>query len=345
MQSVNLTFLFVFHYFNFSPGANGKTFEELHLGLHLSDDKMANANNFHDFGKLLEKSVGQSTLTIANRIYVQNDFDINQQFKEVATQKFASNIEALNFAESDSSASTINKFVKEKTNGRIENLIQPDMLDSLTRMALVNTIYFKGVWKYQFDSHYTCKGSFYINEKDTCSVDFMATNEDFNYCKLVDLDAAALEMKYAGSNLSLVILLPNSRTGLSTLESKLCNFDLTKIIQRMGVQHVMVKIPKFKVEFELNLNDLLQKVFCVNLNDETSSIYNFHSKYFRWAWHRCSITTKPIWLVYRNHRHQVGCMYRILFIKHFSRSMREAVRPALHVRSPNTSFNSNYILI
>lgn len=196
-------------------------------------------------------------------MYVQNNVKINQrnqQFKEVAVQKFSSNIEALDFAESESSASIINKFAKKKTNGRIASLIQSDILDSPTSMVLVNTIYFKGEWVHLFDTESTSKGNFYINENDTCSVDFMDTNEEFNYCKLMDLDATALEMKYSGSNFSLVILLPNSRTGLSALESKLCNFDLTKIIEKMSVQHVMIEIPKFKVEFEINLHDVLQKV-------------------------------------------------------------------------------------
>lgn len=251
--------------FFLSTGANGGTFEELHRGLYLSDDKVTNANNFHEFYGLLEKSVGKSTLTIANRIYVDG-ICINQEFKEVAVKKFLSDIETVNFADSDSSASIINKFVEEKTNKKIKNLIQPKMLNSLTRMVLVNAIYFKGNWVYPFNKNHTRKGDFYINKKDKRSIDFMAIKKEFNYGILKDLDATGLEMKYADSNLSFVILLPNSRTGLSTLESELCDNDLTEITQKMYEEEVDVKIPKFKVEFEIKLNDVLEMVcICIRV--------------------------------------------------------------------------------
>lgn len=243
-----------------SQGAEGSTFAELCKGLHLSTDKSSVANQFHAYYGLLEKSVGKSTLSIANHIYVQHGYEINKQFHEVAVKKFLSGIESLNFAESAKSAGAINKFVEEKTKEKIKDLIKPDMLNALTRVVLVNAIYFKGNWEHQFDKDRTFKGNFFVNDNDKVTVDFMATKKRFNYAILDDLDAAALEMKYADSNFSFVIVLPNSRNGLPALEGKLRNYDLAQITNKMHKQEVEVFIPKFKVEFEIDLGDALKKV-------------------------------------------------------------------------------------
>lgn len=226
----------------------------------MTGDKATTANQFAEYYGLLQKSVGQSTLSIANQIYVQIGHPINKNFEEVAVKKFLSGIDSLDFAKSDASAKTINQFVEEKTKEKIKDLIKPEMLSSDTRVVLVNAIYFKGNWEYQFDKDSTTEGDFYISESETVPVDFMHIKKKFNYALLEDLDATALEMKYANSNFSFVIVLPNSRTGLSALESKLKNYDLAQITDTMHKQEVEVTIPKFKVEFEINLNEVLKKV-------------------------------------------------------------------------------------
>lgn len=255
-------------------GANGNTFEELRKGLHLSADKSAVANNFHEYYGLLEKSVGKSILSIANQIYVMTGYKIHPQFQEVAVKKFMSGIEALNFADAAPSARHINKFVEEKTKDKIKDLIKPSMLGADTRVVLVNAIYFKGNWEHQFNKDRTYEGDFFTSETEKVPVEFMTIKKKFNYVVLDKLDATALEMKYANSSFSFVIVLPNHRTGLAKLESELRNFDLSKIVADMYEQEVDVTIPKFKVEFEINLNDVLKKVKTFFLLDYIMEAYS-----------------------------------------------------------------------
>lgn len=257
---------FFFHYLSFKLtylGANGNTFEELRKGLRLSNDKSVIANNFHDYYVMLDRSVGKSTFSIANQIYVMTGYKIHPQFQEIAVKKFSSGIEALNFADAAPSARHINKFVEEKTKDKIKNLIAPDMLSGDTRVVLVNAIYFKGNWEHQFNKDRTYEGDFFVSETEKTTVEFMTMKKKFNYVVLDKLDATALEMKYAHSNFSFVIVLPNQRSGLAALEKKLRDWDLTKLTNDMYPQEVDVTIPKFKVEFEINLNDVLKKVTAV----------------------------------------------------------------------------------
>lgn len=243
-----------------SQGANANTYEELKKGLHLSGDKTSTANQFHEYYAALQRSIGQSVLSIANKIYVQNDYKVKEEFHDVAVNKFASEISTLDFGKSSESANEINQFVQEKTNDRIKDLIEPSMINSDTRMVLVNAIYFKGNWKYQFDQRRTIKDDFYTSETQKVPVDMMRMKKHFNYAILSDLDATALEMQYANSNFTFLIILPNNRTGLAALETKLKNYDLSQITARMRFEEVDVSIPKFKVEFKINLNEVLKNV-------------------------------------------------------------------------------------
>lgn len=247
-----------------SQGAEGSTFEQLSQGLHLGNDKSITASQFLEHREALEHNLGESKLSIANRIYVQHGQQLSKSFEDVAVSKFKSGIESLNFTDSEKSAGSINHFVEEQTNGKIKDLIKADQLDANTRSVLVNAIYFKGDWEQPFNSELTEKSNFYNSETETVSVDFMYMDSDFNVAYINYLDATALEMKYASSNISLVIVLPNNRMGLSALETKLKDYDLKKIAETFYYGRCEVTIPKFKIEYEINLNDVLQNVSVIS---------------------------------------------------------------------------------
>lgn len=75
------------------------------------------------------------------------------------------------------------------------------------------------------------------------------------------MDAAALELKYKDSKFSFVIVLPDSRTGLSTLETKIKGYGLENIRSQMTAKSkIILRLPKFKVEYGVDLRDALENV-------------------------------------------------------------------------------------
>lgn len=88
----------------------------------------------------------------------------------------------------------------------------------------------------------------------------MHAESSYNYGVLSDLDAAAIELKYSESDLAFLIILPNTKVGLSELETKLKDYDLTKVSDQLNQQKVKVAIPKFKVKFTVNLKNILISV-------------------------------------------------------------------------------------
>lgn len=244
-----------------SQAAGGSTFDELRNGLRLNgSDKAAIADQFNSFISQFQENVGDSTLLIANQIYIQQGRELNHNFQDVATSKFRSGIDTLDFGDADKSAEAINHFVELKTNGKIQNFAKSNTLNANVALFLVNAIYFKGNWENKFNKEETHEDDFHINENEIVRTDFMSMRNRFNYAKIFDLDASALEMKYARSSLAFVIVLPFNSIGLLELEAKLRNYDLASITQQMHPQKVDVTIPKFKIDFEIELNTVLKEV-------------------------------------------------------------------------------------
>jgi serpin B len=208
-----------------------------------------------------QKKVSINFFKIANKIYVQNGFTIKPNFNEIATKKFNSEAQSLNFDESVKSAKVINDWVEDCTNGKIKDLVKSDVLNSQTRIVIVNAIYFKGLWEEPFYKSSNIKDKFYLNEQNSVDVDFMRNFGDyFKYADLPELNSVAFEMAYKSSDVGMMIVVPKTRTGLADLERNLYQVDFNEISSKMTEKYLHLQMPKFKIEFELDLQKTLVQV-------------------------------------------------------------------------------------
>lgn len=172
-----------------SQAAGGRTFDELRDGLHLSgSDKASVANNFYNFDTQLQKNLGDAQFSMVNQIYVQQGRELNKTFKDVATSKFRSGVETLNFGDRVNSANTINHFVAEQTHGKIKDLVSGDALSTDIVAILVNAIYFQAKWANPFSEARTRVFNFYINENEKIPTEFMVRNLDPEFQSIFTLN-------------------------------------------------------------------------------------------------------------------------------------------------------------
>lgn len=242
-----------------SQGTTGITFEDLRKRLYLNSNKSITADEYYQFDKLIRKSSGEAELIIANQIYVMQGYPLKKDFEAVAA-KFSSGIESVNFG-SNETIQNINLFVEQKTRHRIKDFVKPSMIDGNTRIFLLNAIYLKSKWRYAFKRDQPYRIQFYLNETQSVFVDslYMA-KVPFNTGEVKDLDSCVLEITYASSNFTFLIILPNQRTGLADLEVKLKDYNLTKLFDQMTIIKSTIHIPKFKVQTEINFNTILKNV-------------------------------------------------------------------------------------
>lgn len=237
-------------------GAEGRTYSEIAKALHLNSNKAMIATQYHKCYKKMRRNAGSTIFNVTNRIYVQNGCELNETFQAAAEFKFKCDIQSMDLADAEDSANTINDFIELRTDDKVQTLVTPELLSADTCVVIVNTIYLKGLWEHKFDKKHTKSGTFSTTERAT----YMNTVNDFNYAELSELKASALEMRYANSSLSFVVILPNFDVKLADVERRLETHDWDNIPSRMQMRKVNVTIPKIKMEISRNLNYVLSRV-------------------------------------------------------------------------------------
>uniref|UniRef100_A0A2M3YW91 Putative serine proteinase inhibitor n=1 Tax=Anopheles nuneztovari TaxID=30067 RepID=A0A2M3YW91_9DIPT len=235
-------------------GAGGLTAEEMFGGLRYgkADQKQRVADWYR---RLMKQLANDSSIAIANTLYVKEEYNVKRSFHNVATSSFQSEVHELNFAQSEAAAKTINDWVERKTNNKIKNLIAPNMLDDHTRMMLVNAIHFKGYWMNPFEE--TRPMRFWLSETESHDVPIMYVEDKFVYRNFTEKGFSALELSYDGSDTKMLVLLPNKRNRLSALEETLPSLNLVELHNHMMKTKVAVYLPKFKIDFSLDLKKVL----------------------------------------------------------------------------------------
>ncbi|XP_054740422.1 serine protease inhibitor 42Dd-like [Anastrepha obliqua] len=265
-------------------GAEGETAQQIRHGLRLPAalDKTSIADDYAGFlKKNFQRSQSTSenapTLRMANRIYVNDTLQLAPQFNHLAKSRFESEAVPTKFADSANAVKSINMWVEHQTEGKIKNLLQLDTVDSDTSAILVNAIYFKAKWLKPFDKVLTSNAEFRMSGGQTATVAMMYSDEFVKYGELLDLDATAIELPYKDSDLSMLILLPNKVDGLQELEQKLTNVDLNLIATRMRAAGIHISLPKFRIEFDIDLKKPLQKLGMGNMFSDAADFSSLFS--------------------------------------------------------------------
>ncbi|XP_064554867.1 antichymotrypsin-2-like [Drosophila montana] len=235
-----------------------ETAKQLDEGLNFtSSDVNLLADGFYNTLNYYQQS---SVLQMANKIYIMQKYQTRMEFSDVLTQKFLSNIENIDFSNSKKAANTINAWVESQTNSLIKDVVQQNVLNADTRLVLVNAIRFKGEWTIKFDESTTQNEDFFLDDKNRTIVDMMHSTNNYFYADLTNFEAKALRMAYKDSELYMLIILPNQKNGLNSLEQKLRLTPLDSITSLLKETKVSLKVPKFKAEFETELTPVFKEL-------------------------------------------------------------------------------------
>lgn len=254
-------------------GADGSTAEELRQGLNLgSGDREEIAKSFHEFWTKHCTYGDRLTLRSVNRIFVNKTLTLQPEFQKLAEDYFQSKPEALQFSNPVEATNTINDLVMKDTENKIQHLLQPDAVNADTSAVLVNALYFKGKFQKPFTPESTMSDDFYISDGIRVEVDMMYQEDKFKYIELPELDARAVQLPYEDSDISLLIVLPRKVMGLLEMEPKLATIDLGNIESRMTMEDVEIAMPKFSLEFDLDLKETLQELGISKLFDDSADL-------------------------------------------------------------------------
>ncbi|KAI8039698.1 leukocyte elastase inhibitor [Drosophila gunungcola] len=239
-------------------GSQGETADEIAKVLHFVSNFPPEVAQTFQF--VLEKYRNSNLLRVANKLYVQEGKQLKPAYQAAIKEQYHSEAESINFALSDAAAQAINAWVNAKTQGKITELVSADSFSDLTRLVLLNALHFKGSWAHKFDEKRTEEDDFWLGEEEKVKISYMNQKAKFGYGYFEDLGCTALEMPYQDSDLSMLVLLPQELTGLYSLAEKLKTVNVVDLADKMTVEEVHVKFPKFKVEYSLDLGEKLKQL-------------------------------------------------------------------------------------
>lgn len=247
-------------------GTKGSTAAQLSKTFHFDSVEDIHSR-FQSLNAEVSKRGASHTLKLANRLYGEKTYNFLPEFLTSTQKMYGADLAPVDFQHaSEDARKEINQWVKGQTEGKIPELLAVGVVDSMTKLVLVNAIYFKGLWEEKFMKQDTTDAPFRLNKKNTKSVKMMYQKKKFFFGYISDLKCKVLEMPYQGGELSMVILLPedieDESTGLKKIEEQITLEKLREWTKRENLENidVHVKLPRFKIEESYILNSNLGRL-------------------------------------------------------------------------------------
>lgn len=200
-------------------------------------------------------------LSLANAIFYRNGFTVKSPFLAAMNNDFRATITGLDFT-APSALTTINKWANDNTAGKI-----PKVLDDISNdavMFLMNALYFKGDWSYQFDKSATEDRTFHPDGGTTANVSTM--NSEVGAKVVYGYNYKAVEMPYGRTNFTMVVIVPTETlaTFYPSFTSGVWNSITSGLDESEEYGKLIVYLPKFKFSYEKYLNDQLMAMGMVD---------------------------------------------------------------------------------
>ena len=194
-------------------------------------------------------------LNIVNAIWGQKGYPFLAQYLDLLAEDYGAGLRTLDFRTApDDSRLTINKWVSDRTELRIKDLIPPGAIDTMTRLVLTNAIYFNAAWANNFEKNATQPADFRLADSSTVKVPMMHQTEHLGYAMGDGYQAVTLP--YDGRELEMMVLLPDQGK-FAEFEKSLDTGKVASIINGITPKQVALSLPNYKYESEFSLGKIL----------------------------------------------------------------------------------------
>lgn len=252
-------------------GASGNTLEEMKATLGFSNFDLDGMNAY--YRKLVTELLdldNTTQLSIANSVWIKEGLPINESFIKVNQEMYDAEVSNLNFS-SPEAKNIINNWCADKTNNTIKDV--GSSLSADMQLALINTLYFKGVWEEKFEKTNTKEETFINADGSKSEVPMMNQKEHFLYIHNDDFCVA--EFPYGNAAFSMVVILPDESKALDETLENLTRENWEEWYGRRNSRLLNVKFPRFEINYDKNLaEDMkalgMKEAFDGNLADFSS---------------------------------------------------------------------------
>jgi serine protease inhibitor len=188
-----------------------------------------------------------SEILLSNSFWYKPDKEIKKDYLETLEKRYYAQTDE--FTATDQSVKRINEWVDTNTNHLISEMVDLSTL-SANDYLLLNTLYFKGLWRSTFSESATTKENFTNLDGSVSEVSMMHGTGNFYF----ETDSGVgFDKVYYPAKLRFVAFLPNDE------QFDICDFDVAEYMQaRRSNCDVIVNMPSFQADASLTMNDALK---------------------------------------------------------------------------------------
>jgi serpin B len=251
-------------------GAEGETRQAMARALEIEGLTLEEVNRaFADLKSTLATADPKLQLKIANSLWARKGFSLKPDFIQRTKEFYAAEVTSLDFSNPGAPA-TINAWVKNNTGDKIDKIVDEISPDKI--LFLINAIYFKGQWTTEFDKGKTREDDFKLADGSQKKLPMMSQAGKYNYYKGKDFQAVSLP--YGSGRMSMYVFLPDKSTSLDQFERNLTVANWETWMKSFRVAPGELILPRFKIEYEVNLNDALKAVGMAEAFDSTRANFS-----------------------------------------------------------------------
>lgn len=239
----------------FQNGIEGKTLEKLLKTQGLDGFKVDEVNDYY---KTMITGIAQAddrvTFTSANSLWYHNEYSVADNFKSAIENNYAAKVASADFSDSKT-RNMINSWCSDNTGDRIKEMITALCPEDL--FHLLNAVYFKGSWLFEFDKSQTKKDEFKTANGNIKEVDMMY--KQFSSISYSDAgDFETIVIPFSSPGFMFFAMLPKEDV---KMDDAIINSLSPASINSLSTAKGYLYMPKYEVEYEMAaLVEVLQAI-------------------------------------------------------------------------------------
>ena len=200
---------------------------------------------------------GDVVLDTVNTLWAQSGFEIGQDFLDTLAAQYGAGVPTTDFeSDPEGAREAINDSVAEATRDRIPDLMPEGAVTDDTRAVVVNAIYMKAPWATEFSEDATAPGDFHLVDGSTVELPMMHDGSLTARAAVGD-GYTAVELPYLGSDLAMLLVVPDASTPLDDVLAGLGEGGLGTVADSLSGATVDLTLPRWDTGGATDLGPLL----------------------------------------------------------------------------------------
>ncbi|EFX77807.1 hypothetical protein DAPPUDRAFT_53805, partial [Daphnia pulex] len=251
-----------------SIGAKGTTLNQIQQALRLSTNALTRKGGLaHIIASMTAQNSKEVVMDLANFVWVPRGLAVKAEYARSVQEIFQTRVRDADFTRVEEVRQVINHRIANITKGHITELFPRGSITKQTRLLLANALYFKGLWVHAFNQTDTYLERFFMSNGQSVVARMMHGSGTFQAGVLDDLGAKAILLPYQGNRYGLLCVLPDRNVELSEVENRMLSsgYTPTILLRKMIQRDVNITLPKFNIQFDIEMSPTLQKMGIRNL--------------------------------------------------------------------------------